>query len=273
MARLADQLQLGRARRAVEQLRRRHRVDRRDAATRRARPTRAARAVRSPAEGADLEHRARADRVEAGDDELGDVGERVAPLAAGFNCVLRSLPLVASAGCGPGAQAIGSRIAMAAGQADAPPADARDRGAPPRAAGRPCSRTPAMTARQPRRAPRVPLARRRRPAGAAADVGQRRLPGPDALSRSRRAFRRCGVPVLPRIAHRLAMAIAQVSIGDPVIVHPGVYIVHGQVVIDGLVEVHPGAVIAPWVTLGLRGGRRRRADDRARASASAPAPR
>ncbi len=62
------------------------------------------------------------------------------------------------------------------------------------------------------------------------------------------------MPLLPRIAHRLAMAIAQISIGDPVIVHPGVYIVHGQVVMDGLVEVHPGAVIAPWVTLGLRGG-------------------
>ncbi len=50
------------------------------------------------------------------------------------------------------------------------------------------------------------------------------------------------------------MAIAQVSIGDPVILHPGVYIVHGQVVMDGIVEVHSGAVIAPWVTLGLRGG-------------------
>lgn len=60
------------------------------------------------------------------------------------------------------------------------------------------------------------------------------------------------VPLLPRIAHRLAMGIAQVSIGDPVILHPGVYIVHGQVVMDGLVEVNSGAVIAPWVTLGLR---------------------
>lgn len=62
------------------------------------------------------------------------------------------------------------------------------------------------------------------------------------------------VPILPRIAHRLAMMIAQVSIGDPVIVHPGVYIVHGQIVIDGLVEIGPGAVIAPWVTIGLRAG-------------------
>ena len=61
-----------------------------------------------------------------------------------------------------------------------------------------------------------------------------------------------GVPLLPRLAHRLAMSLAQVSIGDPVVVHPGVYIVHGQVVLDGLVEVGPGVSIAPWVTIGLR---------------------
>jgi serine O-acetyltransferase len=63
-----------------------------------------------------------------------------------------------------------------------------------------------------------------------------------------------GVPVLPRLAHRLAMAIAQISIGDPVVMQPGVYIIHGQVVIDGLVEVGPGAVIGPFVTIGLRAG-------------------
>jgi serine O-acetyltransferase len=63
-----------------------------------------------------------------------------------------------------------------------------------------------------------------------------------------------GVPVLPRIAHRLAMLLAQVSIGDPVVMHPGVYIVHGQVVLDGLVEIGPGVVIAPFVTIGLLAG-------------------
>jgi serine O-acetyltransferase len=62
-----------------------------------------------------------------------------------------------------------------------------------------------------------------------------------------------GIPLVPRVAHRLAMAIAQVSIGDPVVVHPGVYLVHGQVVVDGIVEIHPGAVISPFVTIGLRG--------------------
>jgi serine O-acetyltransferase len=63
-----------------------------------------------------------------------------------------------------------------------------------------------------------------------------------------------GVPVLPRLAHRVAMVSAQVSIGDPVVVHPGVYILHGQVVVDGLVEIHPGVTIAPFVTIGLRAG-------------------
>jgi serine O-acetyltransferase len=63
-----------------------------------------------------------------------------------------------------------------------------------------------------------------------------------------------GVPVVPRLCHRLAMVLAQVSIGDPVVMEPGVYIIHGQFVADGLVEIGTGAVIAPWVTIGLRAG-------------------
>ena len=62
------------------------------------------------------------------------------------------------------------------------------------------------------------------------------------------------VPVLPRILHKLAMATAQLSIGDPVILRAGVYIVHGQVVLDGIVDIGPGAVISPWVSIGLRAG-------------------
>ena len=75
-----------------------------------------------------------------------------------------------------------------------------------------------------------------------------------ALYRLKASLQARGVPGLPRIAHRLAMAVSQISIGDPVLVHPGVYLIHGQVVIDGLVEIHPGAVIAPFVTIGLRAG-------------------
>ena len=50
------------------------------------------------------------------------------------------------------------------------------------------------------------------------------------------------------------MALGQVSIGDPVVVHPGVYLIHGQVVIDGLCEIGTGTQIGPFVTIGVRGG-------------------
>jgi serine O-acetyltransferase len=75
-----------------------------------------------------------------------------------------------------------------------------------------------------------------------------------ALYRVKARLQALGIPVLPRVAHRLAMALAQVSIGDPVVVEPGVYILHGQVVIDGAAEIHSGVTIAPWVTIGLRAG-------------------
>lgn len=74
------------------------------------------------------------------------------------------------------------------------------------------------------------------------------------LYRAKARLQALGIPVLPRLAHRLAMTLAQISIGDPVIVEPGVYIVHGQVVIDGLVRIGTGTVIAPFVTIGLRAG-------------------
>lgn len=75
-----------------------------------------------------------------------------------------------------------------------------------------------------------------------------------ALYRVKAALQRRGIPVLPRLAHRLAMSLAQVSIGDPVVMAPGVYVIHGQVVIDGLVTIAEHVVIAPWVTIGLRAG-------------------
>jgi serine O-acetyltransferase len=64
---------------------------------------------------------------------------------------------------------------------------------------------------------------------------------------------RRGIPVVPRIAHRVAVAWAQLSIGDPVIVRPGVRFLHGHVVIDGFAEIESGAEIRPFVTIGRRG--------------------
>ncbi len=75
-----------------------------------------------------------------------------------------------------------------------------------------------------------------------------------ALYRAKARMQALGIPVLPRIAHRLAMIAGQVAIGDPVVVGAGIYILHGQFVADGIVEIGSGAVIAPWVTIGLKAG-------------------
>lgn len=61
------------------------------------------------------------------------------------------------------------------------------------------------------------------------------------------------VPILPTVLHRLCMMIAQIDIGENVVLQPGVYIAHGQVVIDGEVEIGSGTSIAPWVSIGLDG--------------------
>jgi serine O-acetyltransferase len=62
------------------------------------------------------------------------------------------------------------------------------------------------------------------------------------------------LPVLPRLFHRLAMVTGQICIGDPVVVQPGVYIPHGQIVVDGVVEIGTGVVLFPFVTVGLQAG-------------------
>ena len=73
-----------------------------------------------------------------------------------------------------------------------------------------------------------------------------------ALYRAKAALQRRGVPILPRLLHRLAITTSGLYIGDPVIVHPGVHLAHGQIVIDGIVEVHRGVQVFPFVTIGLR---------------------
>jgi serine O-acetyltransferase len=74
------------------------------------------------------------------------------------------------------------------------------------------------------------------------------------LYRAKARLQSLGVPVLPRLFHRLTMAVAQVSIGDQVVMQPGVYLLHGQVVIDGVVEISGDTVIGPFVTIGLVAG-------------------
>jgi serine O-acetyltransferase len=62
------------------------------------------------------------------------------------------------------------------------------------------------------------------------------------------------IPIVPQLAHRAAVMWGQLAIGDPVKVHPGVRFPHGQVVIDGFVEIRSGAEIRPFVTIGLKEG-------------------
>lgn len=73
-----------------------------------------------------------------------------------------------------------------------------------------------------------------------------------AMYRAKARLQGLGVPVLPRILHRLAISTSGIYIGDPVVVRPGVHLAHGQIVIDGIAEIQPGTTIFPFVTIGLR---------------------
>jgi serine O-acetyltransferase len=75
-----------------------------------------------------------------------------------------------------------------------------------------------------------------------------------ACYRAKAACQARRIPAVPRVLHRLAVMIGQIAIGDPVVVQPGVYMPHGQVVIDGMAEVGSDVALLPFVTVGLRGG-------------------
>ena len=78
--------------------------------------------------------------------------------------------------------------------------------------------------------------------------------GAQVLYRLRVWLRQRGVPVLPWVLHRVCMVWAQVCIGDPVVIAPGLYLPHGQVVVDGMVRIGPDVVLFPWTTVGLVSG-------------------
>src|SRR5918995_443274 len=50
-----------------------------------------------------------------------------------------------------------------------------------------------------------------------------------AAYRVKARLRALGIPVLPSIAHRIAIVVGQVSIADTAVVHPGVFIPNGHV--------------------------------------------
>ncbi|MEM8987361.1 MAG: serine acetyltransferase [Pseudomonadota bacterium] len=77
---------------------------------------------------------------------------------------------------------------------------------------------------------------------------------PLLLHRLKMSLKAKGVPVLPVILHRLSIMLGQVHIGFPALLEPGVFIAHGQIVVDGFTQVKSGVVIRPFVTIGLKEG-------------------
>jgi serine O-acetyltransferase len=74
------------------------------------------------------------------------------------------------------------------------------------------------------------------------------------LYRLRMWLHDAGAPVLPWILHRLCILFFGIRIVDNVLIREGVYIPHGNIVIDGVIEIGGGCTICPWVTIGLKQG-------------------
>lgn len=74
------------------------------------------------------------------------------------------------------------------------------------------------------------------------------------LYRARMALFNAGFPVLPKMLHHLSSRLSGISIGDWAVLGEGIYIPHGQIVVDGLVKIGRGVVLCPWTTIGLQQG-------------------
>ena len=73
------------------------------------------------------------------------------------------------------------------------------------------------------------------------------------LYRLNRWLRDRRVPLLPALCDRLAIVGWNVNIGAHTVIGAGLYLPHGNVVIDGIVRIGRCCVIAPWVTIGVNG--------------------
>jgi serine O-acetyltransferase len=74
------------------------------------------------------------------------------------------------------------------------------------------------------------------------------------LYRLRDVLKSAHVPLLPLAISAICAVVWGIRIGDPVVMDEGIYIPHGQIVIDGLVFIGKGCELCPWITIGLRGG-------------------
>jgi serine O-acetyltransferase len=73
------------------------------------------------------------------------------------------------------------------------------------------------------------------------------------LFRWKRALQRRHVPLVPALLDRLCILGWNVNLGDYTDIGGGLYLPHGNVVVDGLVSIGRNCVIAPWVTIGTNG--------------------
>jgi len=73
--------------------------------------------------------------------------------------------------------------------------------------------------------------------------------------RAKASLQRRGVPIVPRLFHRLAITTGQICIGDPAVLEPGVHIPHGQVVVDARCRIGAGVTLSPFTTIGRIAGK------------------
>ena len=73
------------------------------------------------------------------------------------------------------------------------------------------------------------------------------------LFRLKRRLQRLHVPVIPALLDRLCILGFNVNLGSYTDIGGGLYLPHGNVVVDGLVRIGRNCVIAPWVTVGTNG--------------------
>jgi len=73
------------------------------------------------------------------------------------------------------------------------------------------------------------------------------------MFRGKRSLQRRGIPLLPALLDRLCILLFNVNLGDYTEIGGGLYLPHGNVVVDGLVQIGRNCVIGPWVTIGTNG--------------------
>jgi serine O-acetyltransferase len=66
------------------------------------------------------------------------------------------------------------------------------------------------------------------------------------------ALHDAGIPILPTVLHRACIFFWGIRIGQRVTIKEGLYLPHGNVVIDGITLIGEYCTIAPYVTLGLK---------------------